>query len=283
VKQGKIWIKTTLILLTLLALGWISPEGTIDPWKLFSPKKIANLIFALAFVQAIGSVLIRALGTQMGALLTGFLGGLVSSTATTASLARKSLHSLPGEVPAEMLTFLSATLAMLLEAVAITLYGVGDVHGSIFILFSGPVVATLVMIGYQMRKASAQELILPETQLSILPLIKLAAFVVGVLTASKLLQEAVGQAGLLVLTFFVSLFEIHGSVIANLQLHESGTITVRVLGGLLAISVVASCASKLFLVGTLGSTSLKKAVVIATIFLFLSLAGSGSIFYFFEQ
>jgi uncharacterized membrane protein (DUF4010 family) len=281
--KGKIWIKPTLILLTLFAIGWISPAGKIDPWKLLSPKKIANLIFALAFVQTIGFVLIKLLGTQIGALLTGFLGGLVSSTATTASLARKSFNSVQGETPAEMLTFLSATLAMLLEAVAITLYGTGEIHWTFFLLFSGPVLATLVMIIYQMRKASAQELILPETQLNILPIIKLAAFVVGVLTASKLLQEAVGQAGLLVLTFFVSLFEIHGSVIANLQLHEAGTISVKVLGGLLAVSVVASYFSKLFLVVTLGSASLKRSVVIATIFLFLSLAGSESIFYLFEK
>ena len=209
------------------------------------------------------------------------MGGLVSSTATTASLARESLVSADGDTPAEMLTFLSATLAMLMEGLAITIYGTNDIHWEFFILFSGPVLTTLLMIAYQARKATSQKLILRDTQLEILPIIKLAAFVLGILTLSKLLQAAFGKAGLLVLTFIVSLFEIHGSVIANLQLHDSGAINVEVLGGLLAVSIVASYISKLFLVMTLGRASLKKSILKATAVLFLSLAASGLMFYFF--
>ena len=273
-------MKTLLILFVLFVIGYLAPANPIDPWKLFSLKKIANLIFALAFVQGLGSVLITLFGTQIGAILTGFLGGLVSSTATTAALAKKSLNSANAEIRSEILTFLSATLAMLIEALAITVYSTTEIHWSLLIIFSGPILSTLLMIGYQARHSTPQKLVLADTQLKILPILKLALFVLGILTLSKLLQNAFGQAGLLILTFIVSLFEIHGSVIANLQLHDSGSISVNFLGGLLAASIVASYCSKLFLVVTLGSPSLRRAVIRATLLLFLSLSLCGAVFYF---
>lgn len=278
--NAKTWMKTLLILFVLFVIGYLAPANPIDPWKLFSLKKIANLIFALAFVQGLGSVLITLFGTQIGAILTGFLGGLVSSTATTAALAKKSLNSANAEIRSEILTFLSATLAILIEALAITVYSTTEIHWSLLIIFSGPILSTLLMIGYQARHSTPQKLVLADTQLKILPILKLALFVLGILTLSKLLQNAFGQAGLLILTFIVSLFEIHGSVIANLQLHDSGSISVNFLGGLLAASIVASYCSKLFLVVTLGSPSLRRAVIRATLLLFLSLSLCGAVFYF---
>lgn len=274
-------MKPALILGVLFFLTRLAPVEPVDPWKLVSPKKVLNLIFALAFIQAIGSILFALLGSCVGAILSGFLGGLVSSTATTASLARRSSLSSQLSTRTDMLTFLSATLAMLVEAFVITLYGEKEIHWGFLLLFSGPVVSTLLMMTYQSRSASTEKITLSDAKLELLPILKLAAFILAILALSKLLQKAFGQAGLAVLTFFVSLFEIHGSVIANLQLHDSGLISVQTLGGLLAVSIVASYVSKLFLILTLGSASLKKTIVKTTLVLFGSLAVSGALFFSF--
>jgi hypothetical protein len=82
------------------------------------------------------------------------------------------------------------------------------------------------------------------------------------------------------LTFLVSLFEIHGSVIANIQMRDAGAFSVQFLGGLLAISVVASYLSKLFLIQTIGSTALRNKVLKYTAYLFLSLIVSWVTFLF---
>ncbi|QQR80613.1 MAG: DUF4010 domain-containing protein [Deltaproteobacteria bacterium] len=58
-------------------------------WKVFNPKKIASIIFALAFIQVLGFSTSQLLGSRVGAVLSGFFGGLVSSTATTASSREK--------------------------------------------------------------------------------------------------------------------------------------------------------------------------------------------------
>jgi hypothetical protein len=63
-----------------------------------------------------------------------------------------------------------------------------------------------------------------------------------------------------------------------MHLHDTGVLSARLFGSLLAVSVVASYVSKVFLVGMLGSPLLLKRVALATAILAAALAGSWSIF-----
>ncbi len=260
-----------------MLLTWLAPVAPLDPWNLLSPKKIATMILALAMIQAFGSAIAQHLGTRTGAILTGFFGGIISSTATTASLARRSKVSGKAHSSGEALTFLSATGAMLFEGLALVITGTSEVHFSNLLIFIGPILATLAMIFVQYRKLKDRSDTLQNTDFLILPILKLSVFIVAILSISKVFQNLFGQNGLLVITSLVSLFEIHGSVIANVQLHELGTVSVNLLCSLLAISVVASYLSKLFLIWTLGSSDLRSHAFKSTLFLFVSLAISWTI------
>lgn len=251
-------------------LAWYSPVEAIDPWHLLNPKKIAVMIFALTFIQVFGSFMVQLLGARAGAILTGFFGGLVSSTATTAALARRSKVK-EADCTSDLVMFLSATCAMLFEGAVLVLAGTKETHSTTLLIFLGPIIATVIMIYLQSRKLVDRSTYSEDIEFKILPILKLSIFIISILFLSKLLQNIFGQNGLLVLTFLVSLFEIHGSVISNVQLHENGGINVGLLGGLLAISVVASYLSKLFLISTLGSLSLRSQAIKATLILFLSL------------
>ncbi len=268
------WFKPVTTLTMMGIVVWLTPSIPIDPWNLINPQKIVSMVFALVFIQIFGTVMGRILGARAGAILTGFFGGLVSSTATTASLARKSRSDAAVDPANSMLVFLSATGAMLLEAVLLVLTGTAAFHLSTLILFGGPVAATCIMIFIYSRKVPKSTLATDESPFEILPILKLSVFIVSILILSKLLQNIFGQNGLMVLTFLVSLFEIHGSVIANVQLHEMGSVPVELLNVLLAISVLASYLSKLFLVSTFGSRSLRIHVLRGSLVLFLSLGVS---------
>ena len=268
------WAKPAFTLLALTLLTWLAPVAPLDPWNLLSPKKIATMILALATIQTLGSAFAQYLGTRTGAVLSGFLGGRISSTATTASLARRSKASSKGHGSGEVLTFLSATGAMLFEGLALVITGTSDVHFSNLLIFIGPMLATLAMTFVQYRNSTDRSDPLQNATFQILPILKLSVFIVAVLSISKIFQNLFGQRGLLVVTSLVSLFEIHGSVIANVQLHELKTVSVRLLCSLLAISIVASYLSKLFLIWTLGSQALRSQAIKSTLFLFFSLAVS---------
>lgn len=267
-------IKPLATLCVMFGLVYVSPVAPMDPWNLLSPRKIATMLLALTLIQVLGAAMVHVLGARAGSIVTGFLGGLLSSTATTAALAKRSKESAPEHVSAEQMTFFAATAAMLVEGLVLLLTGTTGIHWRLLFVFLGPILITALMIFRLARKSEHSDLKLPPANFRVLPILKLAAFIAVILALSKILQNLFGRESLLVLTFLVSLFEIHGSVIANVQLHDSGSINVALLGGLLAISVAASYLSKLFLVYTIGSKALRWEVAKSTFVLFVSLIAS---------
>jgi uncharacterized membrane protein (DUF4010 family) len=65
------------------------PTRAIDPWQVLSPRKIGWLVALIAGVDFAGYALNRVLGARRGAVLTGLVGGLVSSTAVTLGMSRQ--------------------------------------------------------------------------------------------------------------------------------------------------------------------------------------------------
>lgn len=75
--------------LLLAALGLIVlpliPAGPLEWLAGIAPRPLAALVLLILAMQAVGHVALRWLGARGGALLAGFVGGFVSSTATIAS------------------------------------------------------------------------------------------------------------------------------------------------------------------------------------------------------
>ena len=66
------------------------PVRTLDPWGVLSPRKVGWMVALIASVDFLGYGLNRALGSRRGALMTGLVGGLVSSTVVTVSMSRQA-------------------------------------------------------------------------------------------------------------------------------------------------------------------------------------------------
>ncbi|MBY0315098.1 MAG: DUF4010 domain-containing protein [Bdellovibrionales bacterium] len=273
-----IWMPRKKSIVPLLTLAFLSvliyivPNAPLDPWKLFNPRKVATMIFALSLVQIVGTYLAHFIGVKLGAVITGFLGGLISSTATIASVARKSRKNTISDVTVEVITILSAIVAMLLECILFLFVGANKINFLLLLLFSVPLGATLVLIFFKSRNLGNQKINHLQVGFRVVPILKLTLFILMVLSLSKVLQEWLGNNSLYVLTFIVSLFEIHGSVIANVQLNAAGHIHAVALGHLIAISIFASMISKILIVFFLGSTVLKIQTLKFSGVLLLSLA-----------
>ncbi len=221
-------------------------------------KKILSIIAVFTVIQYLGQSLSKRLGSRKSSLITGFLAGIISSTALTVLLAKKSAHSKASTETAHFVSYLGATLAMLFEALAFVALGTTEFHASAFFLILGPILITSIAIFLKLRakKTSTTHLENPAS-IDVLSTLRLLGFILTVLLLSKALQETLGRFGLVALTFFVSLFEIHGSIISNVQLHNSGAINEKFLCGLVAVSIAASYVSKLVIFQTLGGQVLK--------------------------
>lgn len=65
----------------------IIPDRFVDPWQLINPRAAWVIVIVIAGIGFVNYVLLKLYGTR-GIYLSGFLGGLVNSTAAAAELAR---------------------------------------------------------------------------------------------------------------------------------------------------------------------------------------------------
>jgi uncharacterized membrane protein (DUF4010 family) len=84
-----------LLIATFIVLP-VLPDRTLDPWQALNPWRMWWLVILISGLSLVGYVATRALDTQRGIPLTGLFGGLVSSTAVTLSLARRSREDAGG-------------------------------------------------------------------------------------------------------------------------------------------------------------------------------------------
>lgn len=80
------------VLIALVILP-ILPDEAYGPWGTLNPHHIWLMVALIVGISLGGYVIYKLLGGEVGTLLAGVLGGLISSTATTISFARRKVAS----------------------------------------------------------------------------------------------------------------------------------------------------------------------------------------------
>lgn len=272
------WVRAGLFLLFLFVAAMLVPAHPVDPWGLFRPQKILFMFFALSLLQVLGELLSLWVGARAGIVMTGFLGGILSSTVTTVALAKES-HEPEGSQSLRMAAVQSAILAMLLQAAVLISAGGLEAFQLVGLHFAILGVLTVGMIALLWRRQSRPHPAMAgsEDVLDWKSSLKLTIFIVLILAASKLVQDWVGGQGLMLLTFVISLFEVHGALISTSQLLAADKIDGAQYERLVEISLLASYVSKVFLIGVISHAGFRKRALLtmvpAMLFLLLHLLG----------
>lgn len=81
---------TLKLLIVIFIVLPVVPRHAVDPWGVINPYAMTWLVILIAGLSLLGYVVARWLGPGHGSVVTGLAGGLVSSTAVTLSLSRRS-------------------------------------------------------------------------------------------------------------------------------------------------------------------------------------------------
>jgi uncharacterized membrane protein (DUF4010 family) len=82
------------VIISLIVLP-VLPNRAFDPFGVLNPFSIWLMVVLIVGISLAGYVIYKFAGQRAGTILAGLLGGLISSTATTASYARRS-RATPG-------------------------------------------------------------------------------------------------------------------------------------------------------------------------------------------
>ncbi len=267
---------TILILFILFGILPFLPNRSIDPYGIFNPQRVGVLVAIISVLQFTGYIAIRIFGHRMGIALTGFFGGLVSST-----LMFIQLPKLYGASSAKLRPCIAgatlATVASLLQA-TIILYAVSATlaHSLLPILGCMIIVGGLLSLLILKNGHNHQLLDLAESPLELRSVLSRAAILCLFLIIVGVVSNVVGNQGVQVTSFLGGLFDLRSISFADVNLFSEHKIDFQSAQIAVIYAVIASIISKLALLGLFNRNRLGLG---ASIFILLMLA-SGTLGYF---
>ncbi|MCS7168345.1 MAG: MgtC/SapB family protein [Gemmatales bacterium] len=267
----------SIIVLPLLPdvdYGW-------EPFRLFNPYRTWLIVVLISAVGFLGYVGLRVVGPRWGLLLTGLLGGLVSSTAVTLALSARAR-----EQP-ELLRSCAMGIGLSWAAMGLrVLVAVGLVHFPLLLWLLGPVGLASLIVGLYalafLRHAPATESleVVTANPFSLWSAIRLAGLFVLVLLAVRFAQLIGRESGLLTVALLAGTTDMDAITLSVAQLTGRQQISSFWATLAITLAVITNTVVKTVFTYTFGHRKLAQlALVFATLTLLAAICGLGLTFF----
>lgn len=263
----------------------VLPNKTVGPLDVINPFQLWLLVVLVSAISFLGYILIKLRGPKQGIGITGVLGGLVSSTATTASFAGRSAES-PGLFRLFLLGILLASCVMYPRV----FLEVAVVESSLLSWISVPLAAMLavsvllVLLLWRRERGhleEGREEIKISNPLRLTTAVSFAAAFAFVLVAVAAANNFLGEAGVYLASALAGFVDVDAIALSVSELAASDEITEFVAASAIMIAVLINTAAKAGYALVLGTRALRKPVLTSfTIILVVGIIASLAYFSF---
>jgi uncharacterized membrane protein (DUF4010 family) len=241
------------LVITFIVLP-ILPDQAYGPYAVLNPRQIWLMVVLIAGVGVASYIAMRIAGERHGVLLTGLLGGLVSSTATTALYARRSVES-PGSAQVALVVVSLANLVVLVRVAAYSAVVAPDILPRLLPVLGSALAAGMVAVAVvYVRAERGARLALPAARnpAEIGMALRFGALYAAVLFAAAWLEDAIGSRGLYLATALSGVADVDPGVLSALNLFNGGRVDVRTAVAAIAVALAANMLFKLGVLAWLG-------------------------------
>ncbi|MDD5385093.1 MAG: MgtC/SapB family protein [Gallionella sp.] len=247
--------------LTFIVLP-ILPDQNYGPYDAFNPHHAWLMVVLISGISLTGYAALHAVGTRYGAPMLGFLGGLVSSTATTLIYAKhgKSNQAMLNLAASVIVIASMVVLLRLLVVSAVVAYGA--LPGLLPVLAGGLLFGLMVAL-YNWRKMSkATELYIPETPnpAELHTAIGFGLLYVVVLLGAAWMEDIAGSQGLYAVAVASGLTDVDAITLSSLRLFNLGQLSEQQTVTAIALAILANLAFKFGMVVFIGGWALARQV-----------------------
>ena len=224
VSNDDVYATAKFVLLALVVIPLL-PDRTFGPLAVFNPFKVGLMIALVAGISFAGYVAARLVGSRRGLLVTGLLGGLVSSTAVTLTFAGRAketpslVHLLAVGILAASSTMFARMLVVvavvdptLLEALALPL---GCMAAAGYLM-------AIVLFRKDAEKDTSAEPVALRNPFELKRAIEFGLLYAVVLFVAKAAQVYVGSTGLYASAILAGLTDVDAITLSLVDLHRSG-------------------------------------------------------------
>ena len=250
------------LVITFIVLP-ILPDRTYGPYGVLNPREIWLMVVLISGVGVASYMAMRVAGERHGMLLTGLLGGLVSSTATTALYARRSNES-PAMSQVALVVVSLANLVVLVRVAVLATVVAPGVLPRLAPVLGAALIAGLAAAAYLLHRAQrGTQLALPPARnpAEIGMAVRFGALYAFVLLAAAWLQDLIGSRGLYVATALSGLADVDPGVLSALNLYGAGRVEAATAVAAIAIALLANTLFKLGLLAWFGRSLALRALL----------------------
>jgi uncharacterized membrane protein (DUF4010 family) len=211
-----------LVLLALVILPLL-PDETFGPYNVLNPFQIWWMVVLIVGLSLVGYVAFKLFGARAGAALAGVLGGMISSTATTVSYARRSKSEPDTSRLAALVVMVASTVVFGRVLVEIAAVAAGS-----FVELAPPIAA---MLGVAVALSAAMWLLdsrekaeppAPENPAELKSAIVFGLLYAAVLLAVAWAKDRFGTAGLYVVAGISGLTDMDALTLSTSRLVHEG-------------------------------------------------------------
>jgi uncharacterized membrane protein (DUF4010 family) len=239
-----------------------------------NPYRIWLIVVLVSLISFVGYVLIKLIGGGAGIGLTGLVGGLVSSTVTTLSFARRSREAPEGNRLFAVAVLLAASIMFPRLIVEIAVFN-QTLMRSILVPLGVMGVTGLVLAGFFFRRSQVLSATHPELKFenpfSLKAALTFALVFAAILMATRLATSYLGNAWLPAVAVVSGLTDADAIAFSLSNLHRAGLVSTDWAAFNLVLGALSNTFMKLFLVLTLGHRELFRHLLVA--FLIIGAAG----------
>jgi uncharacterized membrane protein (DUF4010 family) len=248
------------------------------PIDVINPYKIWLMVVLIAGLNFLGYVLVKVLGSEHGFIVTGILGGLVSSTAVTLSFSQRSRRE-PAMSNAFVLAIVVAWTIMFVRVVVMVGLVNRALAASLALALGCMAVAGLLVSLVLWRRSRTAETGVVAAGANPFELGEAIKFglLFGIVTVvAKTAEAYLGATGLYLAGAVAGLTDVDAISLSMANLATSSPQSVKIAAYTIVIAVISNTLVKTGMAVFMGAPALRRTIIVVTLLLFAA-AGAGSL------
>lgn len=241
------------------------PNRNFGPFNVLNPYQIWLLVVFVSGISFFGYVLMKVLGAGTGIGLTGLLGGIASSTATTLSFAGRSQRApMLSRVFATGIILASTTMfpRVLIEVFVVNQQLLSEVALPIgFMFLTGLLVFAVLWNTEQSDDTDGEETVDIANPLNLSTAVKFGLLFAVVLMVTKAAENFFGTAGVYATSVITGLTDVDAITLSVAELASAGRIESQVASVAIVLATLVNSLSKATLAIILGAPELRPTIV----------------------
>jgi uncharacterized membrane protein (DUF4010 family) len=245
------------------------------PLDVINPYKIWLMVVLIAGLNFLGYLLVKVLGSEHGLILTGILGGLVSSTAVTLSFSRRSRQE-PSLSSAFVLAILVAWTIMFVRVFIMVGVVNRELARNLALALGCMAAAGLLISFFLWQRSKAREtgtVSAGANPFELSEAIKFGFLFGFVTVVAKAAETYFGATGLYLAGALTGLTDVDAISLSMANLATMNPESLLIAARTIVIAVVANTLVKAVMAAFMGAPALRRTVSLATILLLIAAGG----------